>query len=1194
MRGERFSSALLCVILVAAALFSNAFLTYGDSDRLIPGIVEDYVYVYRDNWGVPHIYAQSPSDAYFALGYIMAEDRLFQMDLYRRSVAGRVAEILGTDAFAQDALMKTLGLYQIALDTWNDLYPGNTVPSDIKENLQQFSNGVNRYIADMKIPDDVPTEYRALSFSTGIPIGYFIPYPWTPPDSLAIAGMMGMMLTDTSEGEIIKGAYMAMVDPIFQAQGLPGLSDFLMPITWVNATTISFPDPPLTAIDKIEPITAPLQRIFGPEVGQWGSNNWVISGSNTTTGNAMLANDPHLDLSSPGINWQVHINVPGWANVTGCCIPGGPVIYTGHNDYFAFGVTNLMADVLDLYYYDPANATHYWYVDHWEPFNFASTVIYNFTQPITIPIVSTRHGPMITTPLPPPFDKMALRWAGKETGFGEVTGFSLMMNATSMAEWKQALSHQCVIIQNYVYADKLGNIAWCPSGKIPLRPPPPPAGTGTLGVAPSNGSAGQNEWMGWLPHATAPVDYPFDPWPGPVSLPCIENPSQGFIATSNNQPIGPGYFGYPWPIWVGPAFGFAPGYRGERITELIKALSPIDIEDMKAIQGDSISIPARNIVPTLLGVMAGDSNTTIQNALAILAGWNYSELRNLAAPLIWEVFLEKFEYNTFYDEFGPYGLYPFPNMIIPLWNMTQTWMWNPYAITLFDNKFTPSAGPGQPGWEFMPEIMNKSLHDALDWIATQLGSPADPAFSNWNYGKLHVVSFSHPMGSLLPGFNVPFPAVGCDGSSHTVDPGSFTHKAASQEVLFVSSGASYRGIYECKDDWDTSLILVPPGESGSIKGHPMAPLFNPHYQDTLEMWLNNEYTPCLVDETIIQTYPRTIFYPAIHNIAVTEVIPPAEGIPTGMTDVNVTVKNEGLQAEDVTIALYYDSNLIGTQTITNLASGTTELLTFTWDTTSLPTNTYVLKAEANAVPDEIYLDDNSKEITVKVAPPAEIRVDPDPIQLQILNKTFTLDVTVNNLWEGWRAIAVQVRLCYNDTLLEVVDVAEGDLMLDPAWNLHGSFFTYFIVEDSVYGPNVLIGALLYPNETGHWNAFPSGDGALATITFRTLYQERGLEKPPQTCILQITEPMIVDDESVEIPLVTEDGLYEMYPTHIGDFDYDGKVDIKDIATAAAAFGSFPGHERWNPICDTNNDGKIDIKDIAVTATGFGWTPEYDP
>jgi penicillin amidase len=1177
----------------------NTSPTRGESERWIPGLVEDYVYVYRDNWGVPHIYASSVSDAYFALGYVMAEDRLFQMDLFRRSVAGRLAEIMGSDAFELDVVMRTLGVYQIAVNTWNDMYPGAIIPPDIKKNLEQFSAGVNQYIADMKIPDDFPSEYWALSLSTGLPLTYFIPYPWTPPDSVAIAGMMGLMLTDTSYEEIIKGAYLSMVDPIFAAQGLPSMSDFLMPIQWVDSTTISFPDPPITKIDEIEPITAPLRRIFGSIEGFGGSNNWVISGLNTTTGNAMLANDPHLDLQAPGINWQVHINVPGWANVIGCCIPGGPVIYTGHNDYFAFGVTNLMADVMDLYYY-VANDTHYWYVDHWEPFSVTSVVIYNFTQPVTIPVVSTIHGPLITTPLPPPFDKMAVRWAGKETGFGEVTGFSLMMNATSLAEWKQALSHQSVIIQNYVYADKYGNIAWCPSGKIPLRPPPPPAGTGTLGVAPSNGSAAQNEWMGWLPHSTAPVDYPFDPWPGPVSLPYIENPPKGFIATSNNQPIGPGYFGYPWPIWIGPAFGYAPGYRAQRITELIKSLSPIDIEDMKAIQTDSVSIPARNMVPILLGVMAGDSNVTIQNALAILAGWNYSELRDLVAPLIWEVFLEKFVYNTFYDEFGPYGLYPFPNMIIPLWNMTQTWMWNPYAITLFDNKFTPSAGPGQPGWEFMPEIMNKSLHDTLDWIASQLGPPADPAFSNWKYGYLHVVNFDHPMGSVLPLFNVPPLPVGCDGGPFTVDPGSFSHMSLDgQELLYVNSGASYRGIYECKNGWDTSLILVPPGESGRVTGIPPILHFDPHYGDTFLLWLNDEYTSCLYDDTIIQTYPRTVFYPAIHNIAVTHVEPASNMIAVGtILEVYVTVENEGIYSESFDVSLYYDGNLIDTQTVNNLASKTTKVITFYWDTSGVtPGINYNLTAVAEIVPEEVYTADNTKSAdkTVRVGEPAIVKIEPTVYQCKKLNKTVSINITVSNLRAYWRVVGIQVRIWYNSTLLEFVNATEGPFLKSFALLQPGSMGTIFSAAHEAnppWGPSVLVGALLLPNSTGQWNSpFPEGEGLLATLNFKSIYQERGLEKPPLTFDIILTQTDMFDDSGQTILYDVVGGVFEMWPTHIADINGDGQVDLKDYYQVVSAFGETLDRPRWDPMADLNGDGQVDLKDVYTCATGFGWTAE---
>jgi len=841
----------------------SAYLTF--TNDLVYGPLHHNVTVYRDNWGVPHIYAQEISDAYFALGYMMAQDRLFEMDLFRRTVSGRLAEIFGNLMFERDVLMRTLGIYQIALDTWNGLYPDVKIPPNIKENLQQFSNGVNHYIANMKMPDDFPVEYMALSVATLSPLNQLIPYAWTPPDSVAIAGMMGLMLTDTSEGEIIRGAFASMVDPIYNAAGLPGMSNFLMPTGWVNMTTIMPPDSPSGGgagvrnaweFGSIEALTAPLQRLLGFN-DLAGSNNWVIDDLNATIGHAMLANDPHLDLQAPGINWQVHINVPGFTNLIGCCIPGGPVVYTGHNDYFAFGVTNLMADILDLYYY-VSNETHYFYVDHWEPFEVEMETIYNLSKPVQIPVVSTKHGPLITTPLPPPFNKMAFRWGGKESGYGELIGFSLMMNATNLSEWKHALSYMSVIIQNYVYADKQGNIAWCPSGKIPLRPPPPPAGTGTLGVAPSNGSAGQNEWMGWLPHATAPVDYDFDPWPGPISLPYSENPKQGFIATANNQAVDPTYFGYPWPIWIGPACGSDPGYRGQRITELIESLAPISVDDMKSIQADSLCIPARDIVPIMLGVMADDTNITIQNALAILGGWNYTELRDMAEPLIWEAFLEKFTDNTFGDElWAGMGLYPFPNSIIPLWNMTQTWDWNPYAIELFDDQNTLE-------YELMPRIMKKSLQDALDWIASQLGPPADAAFSNWKYGDLHVVDFGHPMGSQLTFLNVPSSGpVGCDGGPYTVDPGGHYHKLIVKEVLYVESGASYRGIYECKDGWGTSLILVPPGESGLVTGSPLLPTFRPHYDDTFLMWLNNGYTPCLFNDTIIQTYPTTAFYPAM-------------------------------------------------------------------------------------------------------------------------------------------------------------------------------------------------------------------------------------------------------------------------------------------------------------------------------------------
>jgi len=167
-------------------------------------------------------------------------------------------------------------------------------------------------------------------------------------------------------------------------------------------------------------------------------------------------------------------------------------------------------------------------------------------------------------------------------------------------------------------------------------------------------------------------------------------------------------------------------------------------------------------------------------------------------------------------------------------------------------------------------------------------------------------------------------------------------------------------------------------------------------------------------------------------------------------------------------------------------------------------------------------------------------------------------------------------------------------MKDPRWNLYGTFFQVYVETHPIYGTNILVGIMLYPNETGCWNAFPEGSGLIASITFRAIKQERGLEKPPLTCYLTLNETLIIDEETRSVSHIVEHGLYIMYPTHIGDFNYDGKVDIRDVAGVASAFGSYPGHPRWDPIYDTNNDESIDIRDVAVTASGFGWAPTVDP
>ncbi|MEM3828138.1 MAG: right-handed parallel beta-helix repeat-containing protein, partial [Conexivisphaerales archaeon] len=337
--------------------------------------------------------------------------------------------------------------------------------------------------------------------------------------------------------------------------------------------------------------------------------------------------------------------------------------------------------------------------------------------------------------------------------------------------------------------------------------------------------------------------------------------------------------------------------------------------------------------------------------------------------------------------------------------------------------------------------------------------------------------------------------------------------------------------------------------------------------------------------------------PLVHDVAILSIAPSAIRIASGSTvQVSVKVKNEGNTYETFNVSLYYDDNLIGWETITDMIPGSTKLLTFNWNTSGVPYGTYTLKAEASMVPGEVDIEDNVfVDGQVRVGPKVLIKVEPSLFQAQMLNKEFNVNVTIDGLWEGWRAVIIQFRVCYNDTLLDVVDVAEGAFMKDPRWNLYGTLFLYYVERDPVYGPNIIVGIVLYPNQYGVWSKFPSGDGVLATITFKTRYQERGLEKPPLTSDLRLEDVMLVDDDIIEVPVDRSDGLFEMYPTHIGDVNYDGRVNAWDIGLVAKAFGASPGHMRWNREYDIDRNGKIDIKDIAIVCKGFGWKgPTYDP
>jgi PKD repeat protein len=336
-----------------------------------------------------------------------------------------------------------------------------------------------------------------------------------------------------------------------------------------------------------------------------------------------------------------------------------------------------------------------------------------------------------------------------------------------------------------------------------------------------------------------------------------------------------------------------------------------------------------------------------------------------------------------------------------------------------------------------------------------------------------------------------------------------------------------------------------------------------------------------------------------HDVAIVRVTPSSIRVVSGTTiSVNVTVENQGTAYETFTVSVYYDDKKFGEQLISNMPPSTSRIITFPWNTSGVALGYYTIKASASILTDEVDTADNIgfSDQKVEIGPLVWIEVQPAISEVGLLNKAFIVNVAIRNLNVIWRTVGVQFRLCYNDTLLEVVNVTEGPFMQDKRWNLYGSFFVYYVEKDPTFGPNIIVGAIIYPNETGCWNAYPYGDGVLATITFKAKYQERGLDKPPLTCDLKLTDLMIIDEDMLEIPLNSKDGVFKMYPTNIGDLDYNGKVDARDIALICKAFGSSAtvDTKRWNPNYDINKDGKIDVRDIAVVCKNFGWKTKYDP
>jgi penicillin amidase len=773
---------LIIVVGIGGLVIVRRSFPQTDGIFQIP-FLKDKVEVFRDEFGVPHIYASNEYDLFVAQGFVHAQDRFWQMEFWRRIGAGRLSEILGPSALEQDRFIRTVGWNRTAQQEV-ELLSGPELAV-----LQAYADGVNYYIDTQR--GKLSLEFTLLGL-TGVS---FDPEPWTPLNSLSWAKVMAWDLGGNRSDELTRANILAVL-------GSEALEELMPPYPADYPVIVS------QALNEATlgsvPEAAFNLRAFGSGEGL-GSNNWVISGARTESGKPILANDPHLGIQMPSIWYEagLHCEPVGPQcpyNIVGATFAGVPGVIIGHNDSIAWGVTNLGPDVQDLFVenLNPENPNQVEFRGRWEEMQVIEEQIFVAGQeePEILRVRVTRHGPIINDVLNGieedwsyGWQPLALSWTALEPG--TIVQSVLTLNrASNWEEFREALRYWDAPSQNFVYADVEGNIGYQAPGRIPIRA----AGNGTL---PAPGWSGTHEWIGYLA---------FD------DLPSAFNPEIGYIATANNAVVDSSY-----PYFL--SADWAPGYRARRIVELIEAADKLTIDDMRRIQGDSSPIYAQDILPYVLAVSPSASRQA--QALDMLRTWDGIADRDSAAAALFESLRGHLVIRVFKDEVGDALLRRAGGELqVALLNLFE----KPESHW-FDDIDTPEV-------ESMEQIVLLALQDAIDELDEKLGGD----MASWRWGDLHTATFENQslgqsgIGLIEAIFNRgPVPV---DGAIATVNNTGYSL----HEPYGVTTVPSIRHIIDF-EYFEQSLAMHTTGQSGHA--------YNRHYDDMIDPWRNIEYHPML-------------------------------------------------------------------------------------------------------------------------------------------------------------------------------------------------------------------------------------------------------------------------------------------------------------------------------------------------------------
>jgi penicillin amidase len=800
--GKILLAILSVIVSVAGYSFQLPSAVAQQADRTVtmPGL-HNRVTVRRDERGIPYIEAANDEDLYFAQGYVTASDRLWQMDLMRRTARGELAEILGAAALDQDKQHRTVGFASEA-----DAEIAQTSPQT-RALLDAYARGVNAYIGSLDARS-LPPEFQILQYK---------PRPWTAADCLLPVKLFAEALSSTWRLDVMREA-LAALPAEKRAALMPEISplDVLVvgkdtkklnaSLKNQNRSLDSSSSDLIAALAKDQEVASQaLARIGLYAEGLAASNNWVVSGKHTLSGKPLLANDPHLAASAPSIWHLVHLSAPG-LRVAGVTAPGLPGIVIGHNDRIAWGFTNVGPDVQDLYIekFDPANPKRYLTPQGWrdaeirhEEIKVRKGFTSSETDTVSLDVTVTRHGPIV---LEKDSKRYALRWTALDPKSNNADSTYRVAHARNWKEFSEALRSFTAPTQNIVYADVDGHIGYHAAGVVPIRK----SGDGSV---PYDGSTDEGEWVSYIP-----ID----------KLPQIFDPPNGIIVTANQRIVGTDYPYFLTHSWAQP-------YRARRIFDLLSKNSKLTSDDFRKIQGDVYSIGlasfARDSAKILKPAITADDQK-LHDAVEALEKWNGEvNPESGVAPLAFQM-RAAFRLRILTAALGP--------------NLIKVYGWANFETTL-DRLMTEQPKEWLPKeFSSYAEVLRACYADARQTLTKNLGADE----SKWKWGDMVKVRFPHPLAAApLIGLQFtipPFPQNGVGSIGPTVNVGS------SVSMRFIADPS----------DWDKTQHGITLGESGIPS--------NPHWKDQLDDWRNVTPRPFPFTKAAVEsaTKDRLILEPA--------------------------------------------------------------------------------------------------------------------------------------------------------------------------------------------------------------------------------------------------------------------------------------------------------------------------------------------